>query len=271
MLRKAILFLLVFCFVCGSFSCLADDGSGLTDTDGDGLILVSIGYEEKAEPINGLAELNGPYKGKMLIVLDPSRVILGVDEFYPGENALTLEEFADQYDAVAAVSGGSMKADQSNAASTAFISEGELFDLEYSVEGFVGLDEDNVLLVGFSSASELIDRRIRDGVGCGPVLIENGELADDAVLSSGLNPRAAIGQREDGAILLLVIEGRQVNSLGASYKDVAKEMQRFGALTACALLSGSRTALWVNGEYVSKTPSGDYYPVQTCFLVMNTE
>lgn len=271
MLRNHILVLLIFCLLSCSITSWADDGSGLTDTDGDGLILVSVGFEEKTEPINGVSELNGSYRGKMLIVLDPSRVILGVDEFYQGENALTLEEFADQYDAVAAVTGGSMKADQSNAASTAFISEGELFDLEYSVEGFVGLDEDNVLQVGFSTVPELVDRRIRDGVGCGPVLIENGEMADDAVLSSGLNPRAAIGQREDGAILFLVIEGRQVNSLGATYKDVAKEMQRFGAVTACALLSGSRSALWFNGNYITDTPSVEYYPVPTCFLVLKPE
>ena len=36
----------------------------------------------------------------------------------------------------------------------------------------------------------------------------------------GIAPRTAIAQRKDGAIILLVIDGRQVNSLGATLREV---------------------------------------------------
>ena len=53
---------------------------------------------------------------------------------------------------------------------------------------------------------------------------------------SGANPRTAIGQREDGSILLVVIDGRQVNSLGASYSDVIELMLEYGAVNAANLV-----------------------------------
>ncbi|MDE7113000.1 MAG: phosphodiester glycosidase family protein, partial [Acetatifactor sp.] len=47
------------------------------------------------------------YKGKMMIVKDPSRVKVGVcDEFDKNKAGLTLLEIMDKYDAVAGVNGG---------------------------------------------------------------------------------------------------------------------------------------------------------------------
>ena len=86
--------------------------------------------------------------------------------------------------------------------------------------GFAGLDGDHILHVGKLSRQEIEAAGIRYGVCFGPVLVVNGEAADVSTLGSGLNPRTAIGQRPDGAILLLVIDGRQATSAGARYQDL---------------------------------------------------
>lgn len=264
---------LVLSFSVPAFADEQSDRLNLIDEDGDGLILVPVGIGSKIDPFTGSPDMRGSYKGRMLIVLDPARVVLGIDTENPGQAALTLEEYAAQYDAVAAISGGKAENNQMQQAATAFVSAGTLFNAEKSIEGFVGLDTDNVLQVGFTDVSELAERHIRDGIACGPVLVENGEITDDTSLESGVNPRTAIGQREDGAILLLSVDGRVVESLGATYRDLAEEMLSFGAVTACALVSGSTSQLWVDGEYVSTPTSsnGEPRPVPTAFVVLKAD
>ncbi len=64
-------------------------------------------------------------------------------------------------------------------------------------------------------------------------------------------PRTAIGQREDGAILMLVIDGRQASSLGATLKDVQDIMLQYDAYTATNLDGGSSTTMYHEGEVIN--------------------
>ena len=94
-----------------------------------------------------------------------------------------------------------------------------------------------------AAAAAAAERKTENGVGFGPVLIVNGAPVDAKLLKSGLNPRTAIGQRSDGAVLLLVIDGRQVTSLGASYQDLVEVFMSYGAVNACNLDGGSSTVM----------------------------
>ena len=67
----------------------------------------------------------------------------------------------------------------------------------------------------------------------------------------GIAPRTAIGQRADGAVLLLVVDGRHLDSIGASMADLISIMQEYGAINACNLDGGSSTAMVVNGEQLN--------------------
>ena len=94
------------------------------------------------------------------------------------------------------------------------------------------------------SAAEAKEARIRDGCCYGPVLIMNGAVNEEAYnTNSGYNPRTAIGQRADGAVLLLCIDGRQAGSLGATYADIIDIMVEYGAVNACNLDGGSSTVM----------------------------
>ena len=85
---------------------------------------------------------------------------------------------------------------------------------------------------------------IRDGCGFGPVLIMNGEINQEAYSSSsGLNPRTVIGQRKDGAVIFLCVDGRQAGSLGATYADLIDIMLEYGAYNACNMDGGSSSVM----------------------------
>ena len=110
---------------------------------------------------------------------------------------------------------------------------------------------------------------IQYGVSFGPVLVANGESVLPENTASGLNPRTAIGQRSDGAMLLLVIDGRQVVSLGATLQDLAEIMLKFGAVNACNLDGGSSSLMWFQGDYINNCASViGIRPVPTTFLVL---
>jgi exopolysaccharide biosynthesis protein len=224
------------------------DPWGYVDDDGDGIILV---------PLKG-----GSYVGYMLIVLDPSRVVVGCPAGYNVWRGHPLIYYIEENDAVAGINAGGFDdpggMGDGSLPDTLIVHNGEVFYPGKGVGyGFVGIDSDNILHVGFKTGQEVYDWDIQEGCGFGPgpILVINGEMAPEDSLVSGLNPRSAIGQRSDGAILMLVIEGRQPSRLGATYEDEAEVMLRFGAVNAVNLDGGSSSMMWYNGEFVNNSAS----------------
>ena len=119
-----------------------------------------------------------------------------------------------------------------------------------------GITFDNKLVMGNMTSSKAVELGIRDCVNVssdiGPFLIINGEPQDVDGVGGGLNPRTAIGQRADGAILLLVVDGRQATSLGASFSDLQDIMLQYGAVNASAMDGGTSTQMYYNGEVINK-------------------
>ena len=132
----------------------------------------------------------------------------------------------------------------------------------------VGFDRNDVLIVGKMSRTRAEELGIRDCCGFGPALVINGEAAKITGSGSGLNPRTAIGQRADGAVLMLVIDGRQVNSPGASMADLVEVMLRYGAVNACNLDGGSSSNIYYNGEILNDGVAIiGARPIPTAFVV----
>ena len=81
-------------------------------------------------------------------------------------------------------------------------------------------------------------------------LVINGEGRELKGQGSGSNPRTAIGQRADGAILLFVTDGRGAGGhLGATASDLISVMLDYGAVNAANLDGGSSSAMYYNGNY----------------------
>lgn len=220
------------------------DAWGLVDDDGDGIIIEEVRGEG--------------YAGYMMVVLDRSRVILATDPASYGRRGYTVEQFVKQFGAVAGVNGGAFedpggKSNGSIPHGLVVFNGKTYFDgVHY---GFAGLDAEGVLHVGCTCAADAVQAGIVYGASFGPALVQNGAIPDRDALESGLNPRTAIGQRSDGAILLLVIDGRQASSLGASYLDEAEVMLSFGAVNAMNMDGGSSSMMWYEDGYVNNCSS----------------
>ena len=236
----------------------ADDW-GLVDEDGDGIIVEEVKGEG--------------YSGYMMVVLDPSRVIVGSVPGSYGARGYTVEQMVQQFDAVAGTNaGGFYDPDGTGNGSipdTMVVFEGKVYYAGSGTrKGFVGMDSNHILHVAHKiTEAEIKEKDIQYGVCFGPVLIANGEPCDINI--SGVNPRTAIGQRSDGAILMLVIDGRQVISMGATMQDLVDIMMDYGAVNACNLDGGSSTLMWYDGGYVNNCASViGIRPVPTAILVL---
>lgn len=203
----------------------------------------------------------GTYYGKMMVVEDPTRVFVGIppDGFGEGKRGLTVHKMIEQYGAVAGTNAGGFY--DPNGSGTGGIPDGIviyegklLWGSPGSYYSLAGIDADGLLHVGRMTAQTALDRDIQYAASYGPALIINGEPQNErASLGGGLNPRTAIGQREDGAILLLVINGRSVDSLGATLDDLVEIFLEFGAVNATNLDGGSSSLMIYEGENITNS------------------
>ncbi len=240
---------------------VSDNGFVYDDPDGDGIEIHEVHGET--------------YSGMMMIVYDPSRVVVSaIPEFTHGYRGWTLQQHVENNGAVAGINGGKYE-DESGLGSGAWpegivISRGVLRRGDPGTSyGVYGFNEDNVLICGKMTAGYAQSIGIRDAVTFGPALIVNGRSSQCSGVGGGLNPRTAIGQRADGAVLLLVIEGRKTSSLGASMADLIDVMLDFGAVNAANLDGGMSSSMFYNGEkIVDNCTIRDTRSIPTAFIVL---
>ena len=105
-----------------------------------------------------------------------------------------------------------------------------------------------------------------DAVGGGPIIVRNGQpvfRALEQFTSTQLslrNPRTAVGQRADGRILLVAVDGRRPGySAGMTNFELAQMMVRLGAVTASALDAGGSTTMAFDGKLLNRPsdPGGE--------------
>ncbi len=234
------------------------DPYGLVDEDGDGIIFKEV--------------KGSGYLGYMTVILDPKRVFVGKPDSYGGVG-LTLEQMVQKYDAIGGINAGGFKDDGGGGLGGMpeglTIVDGVCYNQTADVtEGFCGIDADGILHVGFYSYEDCVANNIVHGVSFGPILISNGVPTDPMYFERGVNPRTAIGQRADGAIIMLVIDGRQVHSIGATYQDLSDLLLSYGAVNACNMDGGSSTVMYYNGRYVNSCSAegGNPRPLPDAFL-----
>lgn len=223
-----------------------------------------------------LTDVSGSsFHGKLLKIKDPSRVYLGVSgSFGKTDEGKQVKAMAAEYGAYAAINAGGFEdPDGIGNGGTPLgivISQGKLLwgDLNETYD-LIGFDKDNVLHAGSMTGKQAVDLGIRDAVSYSPILISDGKSVLNETESNDYRmPHTAIGQTADGTVLLLVIEGRQADSLGATYQDIIDIMLENGAVTAANLTGGSCSHMICNDEMVTASPSM-YGPrkLPDCWLV----
>jgi len=226
-----------------------------TDNDQDsGQQGGDVGSEQEEIPNIVIEDVMGAtFRGKIAIIRDPSTVKLAISgEYSETATGKYLGKIVEGENAVLGVNASGFE-DEGGSGSGALptglvISDGQLLwgeeDKKYDIIGF---DSNNILILDSMTAGEAVENGIRDAVSFGPVLIKNGKAI---YKNGGVNPRTAIGQRADGAVLLLVVEGRQVASIGATLRDLTNIMLDYGAVNAANLDGGSSSSLFYDGKYV---------------------
>lgn len=198
------------------------------------------------------------FKGKMMIVNDPARLYVATPATFGQESGgLRVEEMVKRDGAAAGINAGGFE-DENGVGNGGtplgiVIQNGKItFGDPSAYTIVIGFDCENKLVVGSMTGTQALARGIRDAVSfITPALIVNGKAANILGTGGGLNPRTAIGQRADGAILLLVIDGRQAHSIGANYKDLIDVMLQYGAMNAANLDGGSSTLMVYNNEILN--------------------
>ena len=229
--------------------------------------LIQIDGDKSEEDLNKIEIVEvsgGSFKGKMMIVHDPSRVALAslkLSNFGKDTYGKKVSTFVKENNAIAGINAGGFVDTNGKGRGGLpmglVIKDGRAWhgrskDFKYSV---VGLTKDHKLVVGKMTADAALKKGVVDAVSFGPVLIMNGERMEITGNGSGLNPRTCLGQRADGAMLLLVIDGRHPDSIGASLEDCIDVMEDFGAVNAGNLDGGSSTVMYYNGKIINNCAS----------------
>ncbi len=196
------------------------------------------------------------FKAYLLEIEDPSRVSIGTAKNI-GTSGMKLTEIAEKYQAVAAINAGGFSDTngQGNGGTPegALVENGKVLfgDLNVKHE-IIGINQENILVLGYYTIQELQKEKIRDAACFGPFLIVNGEpLIKSGNGGEGLQPRTLIGQKQNGTIMFLVIDGRQLSSLGATLKQAQDIMLDHGAYNAANLDGGASTELVLDGKIIN--------------------
>lgn len=228
---------------------------------------ISAGTDEWANSPDGIrfeSHSGDTYNAHIMIVRDPSKVYLGTstENFSTSIPGTRIDDQIETDGAIAGVNAGAFFDNGTSDPSVGSVPEGLVYSKGVckwttgsppnGIKGFAGFNKDNILVVAQDNLSkaQAEELNIRDGCCFGPVLIMNGEINQEAYNSnSGWNPRTAVGQRKDGAVVFVCIDGRQAGSAGGTYKDVIDIMIEYGVVNACNMDGGSSSIMVYRDTY----------------------
>lgn len=158
---------------------------------------------------------------------------------------------------------------------------------ELSNKGNMRLDPDSLVLSGHGNNADIL-ARIRRGdrvainqtlgsrladdailvLGGGPSLVENGrvnvrsrEESIAADIAYGRAPRTGVGVKEDGTVLLMVVDGRSTYSAGMTLKEFGEYFKRFGVKEAVNFDGGGSSEMVLDRKIMNRPSDGGERPI----------
>ena len=241
-------------------SSIESGNTNLADASG------SVFVDEWADAVDGMiykTYSGATFKAYILIVKDPSRVYVGTSSDFQSENVLgeRIFEIVEREGVIAAINAGEYWDVGGKGTGGAPIgltySKGACVWDDGLKRTFIGFDDDHMLHAFNSITRTKADALgIRDAVSfqTGNVLITNdGEnvTLHYAEGNVGMAQRTAIAQRADGAVILVVTDGRTASCLGATRNDIIDLLVSEGAVVA-GMLDGGSSAMMYYEDYYTK-------------------
>jgi exopolysaccharide biosynthesis protein len=203
------------------------------------------------------------WKGKLMYVYDPTSVkVIAPEKQGEGER---ISSMVERTGAVAGINGGGFV--DPDGLGNGFLPIGLIMsdfkplwtDADADTQQFmIGFTENGTLIVGKYSLNELRDLKVKEAVSFyAPRLIANGiPQITTGDGGWGRAPRTAVGQMEDGTLIMVVIDGRQAHSVGATLKEVQDLLLARGVVNAGLLDGGASSELVLkDGGLVTKPSS----------------
>jgi exopolysaccharide biosynthesis protein len=199
------------------------------------------------------------FKADILLVKDPSRIKV-VATKYLHQHGETVQQMVKDVGAVAGINAGGFVDTnwQGTGANPQGITmhDGQLVNITGSrtqPQPVIAFTAGGQMIAGAYSLPQLRNLGVQEAVGFGPVLVQDGKPVQTAD-GAGLDPRTAIGQTENGTVILMVTNGRGLSAsdAGASYDDIkALMINKFHAVIAANLDGGSSTTMVYNNKLVN--------------------
>ena len=211
------------------------------------------------------------YIAYITVVYDPSHVDLvsANNLIYGGQEVI---EMANEHNALVAINGGSAKfRGVSLVPRGIFMVDGKVLYDSGEEEKIISFNKDHVLVLSKMNSKEAKKAGIVDAVCFGPYLIVNGKASQFTGDGGyGDRPRTAIGQRQDGIVLFVTVNGK-AGFNGTTMKELTEIFKRYKAYNAANLDGGGSTTLVEKGQLVNN-PAGWGYSgarhVANAFLVV---
>lgn len=212
------------------------------------------------------------FKGKIIAIYDPSKIVLatskGMGTSLDNAYGELLINMSKRYNASIGINAGGFYDPTWMTAGGVphgiVISEGKLRANNPKANvggGLVGFNKEDKLVLTRTTPQKALDMGIRDAVEFGPYLIVNGKPSFIKGNGGwGYAPRTAVGQRKDGIVLFVVIDGRQTASRGADMVQLTELMQDYGAVNAACMDGGTSSAMSLDHKLISNPRDGRNRP-----------
>lgn len=204
----------------------------------------------------------GISKGYLIAIYDPTKVsLIRASKFNIGGYGEQVTGMCKKYNALVCINGGGF-VDHGTGSDIPLgyvIDDGDIIwplsKHDTQKGNLIGFNKDGkLLLLSGATGNEAIEQGMVDGLEFGPFLIVNGNPIKIVGDPWGRSPRVAIGQRKDGVVLFLVIDGENYID-GATLGDVVEVLQKYGAYNAANLDGGHSTSLSINGKLYNNPPA----------------
>lgn len=212
---------------------------------------------------------NNKYKAYILEISNPKTVKVAMTKYLNKMGEKT-SEMAEDNKAVAAINGGAFQGASSDGTEYAgtgakpcgfVISEGKVIyqDCEDDyIKNVTAIDSDGKLIVGQYCLKDLLDQNVKEAMCFSTENIDNAVVLDGQRMIKqsnrhidGCNPRTLIGQKADGTIIFLVIDGRKLTMPGADIYEAQEIMMERGAINVGTLDGGYSSTMYYKGEVIN--------------------